>query len=256
MSKNEERKNARTVMGLLDVLCLLLLAAGLFFGIRFLMNELFLKNYRAQDYSTKYESGLTKANINEDYLPYYNMGNAYYQNGDYDKAITNYKLALVKNPPKYKECPVRINLALAMIQKINFDNLNTQNKIENAIRQLKAARAVLVEDGCANPAEDVFDGHSAEAEQLKKDIDEMIKKLQEQQQQQQQNQDEEQQEPQPSDGNDDEEQQQPQDSEREDELRDKLNDQKQEANKERSEMNGDRENRNGGGGYDFDGKTW
>ena len=239
-------------MLLLDIASAVLLLVGLFFGVRYILNELFLKNYKAENYSTKYETNLTTANLNEDYLPYYNMGNVHYKNEDYDKAITEYKKALEKDPPKYKECPVRINLALAMLKKINFDNLNTPNKIEGALRQLRAARAVLVEDGCANPDDD--GGHSPEAEQLKKDIDEMIKQLEQQQQQQQQQEDQQdQQQSQPEEDEGDDSQS---NSEREDELRDKLNDQKREAADERAEINGDKQDRESGGGYNFDGKTW
>ncbi len=250
---NLTRKEARTRMGIFDAVSVLLLLAGLFFGVRYILNELFLKNYRAQDYSMQYESGLTTANINEDYLPYYNMGNVYYKNGEYDKAIAYYKKALEKDPPLYKECPVRINLALAMLQKIDFSNLNTPNKVENALRQLRAARAILCEDGCAHPEDD--QGHSAEAEQLKKDIDEMIKQLEQQQEQQQQDQQDDQQ-PQQDQNNDDGQDQKP-DSSREDELREQLNDQKKESMEERSESDQEKEEaENGGGSYDYDGKTW
>ena len=43
--------------------------------------------------------------------------------------------------------------------------------------QLQAARNILTAKGCAEPAKDSWNGHSKEAEQLKKEIDQMIDQL-------------------------------------------------------------------------------
>ena len=81
-------------MAIIDIVCVLLLICGLFLVVRFVMNEIFLRRYDRKVYSTKYEEPLLVMNFPDSYLPYYNLGNVAYQNGDYDEAISNYKKAL------------------------------------------------------------------------------------------------------------------------------------------------------------------
>ena len=49
------------------------------------------------------------------YIYFYNQGNDRYERLDYTGAIESYEQALNANPPHFKECSVRVNLALAMI---------------------------------------------------------------------------------------------------------------------------------------------
>ena len=166
-------ENPRSFMAIIDIVCVLLLICGLFLVVRFVMNEIFLRRYDRKVYSTKYEEPLLVMNFPDSYLPYYNLGNVAYQNGDYDEAISNYKKALeIGAPHEDKECNIRVNLALSMLMKIDWANMTTQKDVERAIRQLKAARNVLTEEGCANP--DDPNGHNEDAEKLKKDIDDML----------------------------------------------------------------------------------
>lgn len=176
-------KQARRFMAVMDVLSVLLLAAGLFFGIRYLINEHFLSEYQKGRYATASESGLLRGNsLMEGYVPKYNLGNAAYNQEKYDNAIAYYRSALTHHAPRGKDCSIRINLALAMLHKIDFDHISTEKDIEEAIAQLLTARQVLTENGCAGEKDD--SGHSKEAEQLKKDIDREIEKLRQESQQQ------------------------------------------------------------------------
>lgn len=107
------------------------------------------------------------------YIVKYNSGNNAYKKRNYEKAITEYESALKLFPPKYEECKIRINLSLSMIKTIKQGD---SRKI--ALKTLEEARNVLIEDGCAHDKDD--EGHSSEAEKLKKDIDRMIEEIQSQ----------------------------------------------------------------------------
>ena len=280
--RKARRRRAKGIMLAADIIGVIALVIALFFGVRIVMNLVFLNNYNKGVYDVEAERKLTgPLNLVESYLPYYNMGNAAYMSEDYDEAIADYRLALEKNPPKYLECPVRINLALSMIKKINFDNLTTEKKILNAIRQLQAARNVLCEDDCANPdyvdgakeqkpvktedGEEIIPekGHSDKAEQLKKEIDEAIKFLEDmlnQNSQSSQDNNDGQQQQQPQQGDDDQQQDGGNDKDREEEIRDKLNDQKEDAMGEKADAEQEKENDaargQGAGSNNYDGKTW
>ena len=106
------------------------------------------------------------------------MGNIHYQNKEYDYAIEEYQTALDLNPSQERECSVRINLALAMIKTLCEDYAN-EEKLEASIAKLKEARGILLEDGCAT---DDGDGHNETAEQLKREIDQLIDELEKKQQ--------------------------------------------------------------------------
>ena len=135
-------------------------------------NENLISKYNKQVYHTS-TAPLFVFNFFEPYIAHYNAGNVCYQNKDYSDAIKEYEKALEKEPPKFKECCIRVNLALSMIGLIGEDYDAPEN-IESTIEQLKEARAVLLDNGCAT--ED-GDGHSDTAEKLKEEIDELIKEL-------------------------------------------------------------------------------
>ena len=162
------------------VLAAALLAAGLLVLFRSLVNRVFLVNYENGNYSAFPEELLLPMRWGENYVVPANMGNTAYQNGDYGQAVMYYRDALNGNPPEEgKECAIRVNLALAMLHMYPFDTMNPQDaqQIDEALRVLISARAVLTEHGCACEASGAEDGHSEQAETLKRDIDEMIGKL-------------------------------------------------------------------------------
>nr|WP_027872058.1 tetratricopeptide repeat protein [[Eubacterium] cellulosolvens] len=173
--KKRLRRKAAKVVGSV-ILSVVLFIGGLMLVARHVGNESFISKYNKGVYDYETEGTMLRPNIPDGYVPLYNLGNAYYKNGDYEGAAAFYYSALEKDPPEIdEECKIRINLALALIHQINFNDLDTQQKVDRAITHLKGARGVLTEHGCANPKDDK--GHSEDAEKLKKDIDEMLKKL-------------------------------------------------------------------------------
>lgn len=133
------------------------------------INEYFIQNYHNGRYNVSSVKTLLVMNIVQPYIAHYNYGNVLYKNNDFDGAISEYKKALVRFPPAERECSIRINLALAMLQKIDKNQKSEIQKI------LKEAKQVLCEKGCAHEYDD--QGHSRTAEQLKKDIDKMEEQL-------------------------------------------------------------------------------
>ena len=157
------------------IIALIVLVLGIFLASRLVINRMFVSAYNKQEYKTESEEKLLKFNFPEGYLPYYNLGNAAYRQGDYNSAVAYYTEALKEYPPEKKECDIRVNLALALCNTINFYNLDTQEKIDTALFVLYKARDVLLEKGCAT--DEGEPGHDPEAQQLKEDIDKMIEKL-------------------------------------------------------------------------------
>ena len=123
--------------------------------------------------------------------------------------------------------------------------------LENVTSQLLAARQVLCEQGCADP--EGTNGHDPEAEQLKQEIDELLKRVQ-QNPDSGENEDEQEQEEQ------EEQEKQKEKSRREQKVEDQLKQQQKESGKERAESQHQQEiqedREENGYGYDFDGKTW
>ena len=144
-------ENPVRFMRIITIVGIILAVFAVFFGAKYIINMVFLASYEDGSYSPETQEVLQFINIPEGYLPYYNEGNAHYKLGEYDKAIAEYQLALEAHPSEKKECDIRVNLALAMLQKIDFENLDTEKQKANAIRQLQAARNILCEKGCADP---------------------------------------------------------------------------------------------------------
>ena len=153
---------------------IVVLVVAIMLGTRLFTNHSFVNAYNNEEYNIEQEEKLLKMNFPESYIPYYNLGNAYYKEGDYNSAVGYYTQALTMYPPEDKECQIRINLALALCNTIDFYSLDSQEKIDTALFILYKARDVLLEKGCAS---DDGQGHNAEAQQLKEDIDAMIEKL-------------------------------------------------------------------------------
>ena len=160
------------------VSAVLLTLTALFLLLRVGINAAALSQFQRGHYSEMPEKLLVLINEPDGYIPCYNLGNEAYRMGNFDRAISWYRKALEHNPPAGKECPIRVNLALAMLEKIDFDHLDDPSVRKNAITLLKAARKVLCEVGCADP--DGTDGHDEQAETLKEEIDELLKELEDQ----------------------------------------------------------------------------
>ncbi len=143
---------------------------------RIISNHRFVKAYSYGEYLTEEEEKLTFLNTPEGYLPYYNLGNASYQEEDYNSAIGYYTKALSLFPIGQKECDIRINLALSMVYSIDYYDLDSKEKVDTALIILYKARdLLLVHDWATADGE----GHkSDDAQQLKEDIERLIEQLQ------------------------------------------------------------------------------
>ena len=168
---------------ILLAICTLLTVLGVLIIARSLINASFLNNYTKGKYPTVLEGLLPHLPFGENYVAFYNLGNADYMKGNYDKAVSYYATALTKEPPEqYEECMIRTNLALALCHTIDFDNLDLsdQEAVQHAIEVLLTARYYLTEHECASEPVGSDDGHFPDADSLKHDIDEMLQKLQSQ----------------------------------------------------------------------------
>ena len=192
---NNSKKNRFTLRRILRTISCLIAAAGLLMITRSIVNAAFLSNYEQENYSRFPEITLLPFRFGENYIVPFNMGNIEYQQGNYDEAASYYQQALAAKPPERdEECIIRVNLALSMCHKINFETLDrTDNKaLEAAITQLQSARNVLTEHGCASEPVGSDDGHYENADKLKHDIDKMLEELQKQLDENKSNQDDQQ----------------------------------------------------------------
>lgn len=178
-SKKERSDGRKAVILILSIIAMFILLFSIFLFTRYGMNLAYILEYANGNKLTKMEKLLTKVNFPDSYVPYYNLGNQEYDNGNYEEAINYYERALANNPPhEGEECLTRINIALSLIGTINFDDLDSVNKIDAAIETLQEARNYLTENECADP-DGEEDFHNEDAEQLKEDIDAKIKELEE-----------------------------------------------------------------------------
>ena len=179
------RKFLAALKRVLRVVCCLIALAGILVIARSLVNAVFLQTYRSGSYSSLPEKVLSYLPFGENYVAPYNAGNAEFQRGNYSEAVTWYQKALASDPPERdEECMIRVNLAFSMCHTIDFDHLDMedQDAVSQAVTILYQARYVLTEHECASEPVGSDDGHFADADSLKHDIDEMLKKLQSQSQ--------------------------------------------------------------------------
>lgn len=159
---------------ILIAIYIILICITIKLGYNVVINSILIGKYEDGEYSEGLAKALTSFNFPQKYVADYNYGNILYQNGEYENAIEEYKKALAVNVPKYKECSIRINYALAICKTVHVDESKEQS-INNAIKIYESAIDVLTEDGCANKKDD--NGHSQKAEKLKKDIQKEIDRL-------------------------------------------------------------------------------
>lgn len=168
------------IRGALRVVSIAVAVIGILILVRSVVNALFLYNYDRGSYQTIAEYTVDNIAVGENYVIPYNLGNAEYQRQNYEKAIPYYWEALSKKMPETEEeCKVRVNLALSMCHTIDFDSLDVTDPdaVMEAISVLLEARYVLTEKGCASEPVGSFDGHYANADKLRNDIDEMLQYL-------------------------------------------------------------------------------
>lgn len=149
---------------------MLLIASKLAFT--YIYNEFVISKYNDGEYDVTMKPSFM-CNWIQPYIAHYNAGNIHYQNGDYEEAINEYKLAMKREPKSNHKCDIRINMALSMIKQLSEDYSSKEN-LENTIEVLTKARELLIEDACAKDSEA---GHSKEATKLREEIDNILKEL-------------------------------------------------------------------------------
>lgn len=173
-----KKKVPLRVYFILLITLIFMISSGVLFT-RIISNHLFVKAYAEGEYKKEKEERLLTINVPESYLPYYNLGNVAFEEGEYTTAIGYYTQALSLFPMGQKECDIRINLALAMCYGIDWENMNSQESVDTALLVLYKARDVLLENDWAT--EDGVGHKDDDAQQLKEDIDKMIEQLKNQQ---------------------------------------------------------------------------
>jgi tetratricopeptide (TPR) repeat protein len=147
----------------------MLVASKLAFN--YIYNEYMISQYDKGNYDVSVQP-IFSCNWVQPYVPHYNAGNMYYDKGEYELAIKEYKQAL-KREPKNHLCDIRVNMALSMIGTLP-EEYSSEENIEKTINVLTEARNILIQDGCA---EEKGDGHDEEATKLKKEIDSILESM-------------------------------------------------------------------------------
>lgn len=153
---------------------LTLIAGKLIFN--FIINESLIKHTSEGGLDWTDHLIIYTGNFFEPYVAHYNNGNVYYGRGEYERAIDEYERALKGWPPKMKECRLRTNLVLAMLNRYDWSG-DIVMDADALLLDLKRGRSILLEDGCAT---DNNDGHDTDAQTLKNDIDRLISELENQ----------------------------------------------------------------------------
>ena len=130
-------------------------------------------------------SDLSELGFINPYKEHHNKGTAYYTEGDMEKAEEEFRKALASRHDEESDddCAMRIDLALSMVKPLTPESITADN-VDLAIEILKEARGILCENGWADMEN--MNYKSDDAQTLKEEIDEYIKKLEEQKEQQQQ----------------------------------------------------------------------
>ena len=226
----------KIIVMIVSALFLCVLSFGLFFKV--IVNHRFVKAYAEDVYLSENEQLLTFLNAPESYLPYYNLGNVAFENTDYSSAVGYFTKALSLFPLGQKDCDVRINLALSMCYSIDFQHLESKERIDTALVILYKARDILLENGWAN--DDPQLAKDEDAQQLKEDIDKIIEKLENPEDGDKSQNDQEEDE---NNDNQDESGSEPQQpSDREKKKQDELDENKKNAMEERRRQQKDMEN--------------
>ena len=150
---------------------------------RWLLNAAYVASAKLGKPQPVIEMLLMGMNFPDGYVVHYNFGNYCYSHGYYEAAEESYNNAISSGIPYGKECPVKVNLALSLLNQISdsqwesFLNAETVDDLDHDGRlvqeTLLTAKSYLTEDGCAHDEDE--DGHYEQAQILKDEIDELIK---------------------------------------------------------------------------------
>ena len=151
------------------------------FAFTYFYNEWVISKYNDGYYKENFTL-LENMNFTERYIVYYNNGNVFYKQRNYQEAIENYEIALELDPPEEddRDCQIRINLALAKLALLPEKPANDE-ELDDMIKVLKECLDILSEHECAT--ED-GDGHNNRAQRLYDEIKQMLDELEQQKNQQ------------------------------------------------------------------------
>ena len=226
----------------LAVICLIV------FGVNMISNERMKNKFAEGTYEV---NKLSVLGFTEPYISYYNRGCVYYQEEKYDLAIKEFETALSKKPKGDHDCMTRINLALSMVKSFKEEDITADN-LQNIIDLLNRARDILTENGCANPDDD--NGHNEDAQTLKNEIDEFLKKLENMQQSESQSESSTSEDPSESESENESESESESSTSENESLAQQLQQLQNQGQSERNNEMGFYENRNQG--YNFGGVSW
>lgn len=156
------------------------------FAFTYFYNEWVKSKYNDGYYKENF-SLLENMNFTERYIVYYNNGNVFYKQRNYQDAIANYEIALEMDPPEEddRDCQIRINLALAKLALLPEEPAN-EEELDETINVLKECLDILSEHECAT--ED-GDGHNNRAQRLYDEIKQRLDELEKQKESQQESND-------------------------------------------------------------------
>ena len=148
----------------------------LFLSYHFWQNGRMIRAYECENYGICQFTTKLCWNFTQRYIPFYNQGNVDYQEEDYQTAVYHYEKALQMNPPEPEDCRIRINLVLALLHTIDWEELDPDS-IDDAKQTLERAKGVLCENGCASSEE--YESHCEDAETLKMEMEQLEHSLEE-----------------------------------------------------------------------------
>ena len=198
MEFNRKKYNKLILLMLvMTVVCLAVFACFGICGTRLGLNSFYVLMSKKGEYPVEIEEKAAGIGFIDKYITTYNLANAEYSDGDYEKAMDMYEQVLDDNVTgdiKGRSC---INLSLSRTKTIDFDDIYDRfedfedgketdiyvlaDKINKAIHVLEHAKKDLADNGCVGE-EDTLDlsipeKELKEARKLDSDIDKEIEEL-------------------------------------------------------------------------------
>jgi len=147
LTRARRRRRLKYLLFSLPVVVALLVVAGMIVG-PYTTNDSAVRSYEYGDFdgSAEQSSRLLDGNLLEDWVPWFNRGNALAAQEEYTAAIDDFERAL-EIAPEERACDVRVNLALSWERLGDIYIAGGFN--QGAINLYEAAKAVIAEgDGC------------------------------------------------------------------------------------------------------------
>ncbi len=200
MEFNRKKYNGLILMMIvMIVVCLAVFACFAVCGTRLGLNSFFVMMSQKGEYRDDIEEKAAEIEFIDKYITTYNLANAEYSDGNYEKAMDMYEQVLDDNVTgsiKGRSC---INLSLSRTRTIDFDDIYDRfedfedgkitdvyvlaDKINKAIKVLEHAKEDLADNGCVGKADtldlSIPEEELNEAKKLDSDIDKEIKELKE-----------------------------------------------------------------------------